>query len=141
MNKFSQRSLDTLKGVHPNLVKLMTEAIKESPVDFTIVQGVRTTQYQQSLYAQGRTVKGKIVTNADGVKKKSNHQAKSDGYGHAVDLFPFYNGKVQLDDKEVIPKLKLISVHIKAVAKCLGIGITWGGDFKSLFDPAHFELK
>lgn len=141
MNKFSQRSLDTLKGVHPNMVKLMTEAIKESPVDFTIVQGVRTTQYQQSLYAQGRTAKGKIVTNADGVKKKSNHQAKSDGYGHAVDLFPFYNGKVQLDDKEVIPKLKLISVHIKAVAKCLGIEITWGGDFKSLFDPAHFELK
>jgi len=141
MNKFSQRSLDTLKGVHPDLVKLMTEAIKESPVDFTIVQGVRTTQYQQSLYAQGRTAKGKIVTNADGVKKKSNHQAKSDGYGHAVDLFPFYDGKVQLSDKEVIPKLKLISVHIKAVAKCLGIGVTWGGDFKSLFDPAHFELK
>jgi len=141
MNKFSQRSLDTLKGVHPNLIKLMTEAIKESPVDFTIVQGVRTIEYQQSLYAQGRTAKGKIVTNADGVKKKSNHQAKSDGYGHAVDLFPFYDGKVQLSDKQVIPKLKLISVHIKAVAKCLGIGITWGGDFKTLFDPAHFELK
>ena len=133
---FSKRSLDNLKGVHPDLVKLMTEAIKDSPVDFTITEGVRTAERQQMLFKQRPK-----VTNVDGIIKKSNHQVKSDGYGHAVDLYPFYNGSVQVQDKEVIPKLKLIAVHIKAVAKCLGISITWGGDFKSLHDPPHFELK
>ena len=141
MPKFSQRSIEALKGVHPDMVKLMTESIKESPFDFTITEGVRTIARQQQLYAQGRTAKGIIVTNVDGVKKKSNHQPKEDGFGYAVDLYPFYNGSVQVQDKDVIPRLKAIAIHIKAVAKCLGISITWGGDFKSLHDPPHFELK
>ena len=90
MYKLGQRSLDNLKGVHPNLVKVITEGIKTSPVDFTITEGLRTTKEQQQLYAQGRTAPGNIVTNVDGVKKKSNHQAKEDGYGHAIDLYPFF---------------------------------------------------
>ena len=58
MPKFSQRSIEALKGVHPDMVKLMTESIKESPFDFTITEGVRTIERQQQLYAQGRTAKG-----------------------------------------------------------------------------------
>lgn len=139
--KFGQRSLDNLKGVHPNLVKVLKEAIKESPVDFTITEGLRTTQRQKDLYAQGRSKPGKKVTNADGVRNKSNHQAKSDGYGHAVDLYPFFSGQVQVNHPDTIKNLKLIAVHIKAVAKCLNIPITWGGDFQSIFDAPHFELK
>ena len=141
MKGFSKRSLDNLVGVHPNLVKIMKEAIKDSPVDFTITEGLRTTARQKQLYAQGRTTPGIKVTQKNGVTSKSNHQAKPDGFGHAVDLYPYYNGAVQISDKEVIPKLKLIAVHIKAVAKCLGLKITWGGDWKTPYDPPHFELK
>jgi hypothetical protein len=46
---------------------------------------VRTDAQQQALYAQGRTLPGNIVTKADGVINRSNHQVKADGYGHAVD--------------------------------------------------------
>lgn len=141
MKGFSKRSLDNLVGVHPNLVKIMKEAIKDSPVDFTITEGLRTTARQKQLYAQGRTTSGIRVTQKNGVTSKSNHQAKKDGFGHAVDLYPYYNGAVQVSDKEVIPKLKLIAVHIKAVAKCLGLKITWGGDWKTPYDPPHFELS
>lgn len=141
MGNFSKRSLDNLKGVHPNMVKVLSVAIKSTPIDFTITEGVRTVARQQQLYAQGRTTKGIIVTNLDGVKKKSNHQPKQDGYGHAVDLYPFYNGSVQVQDKDVIPKLKDIAVHIKKIAEELGIPITWGGDWKDPYDPPHFELK
>ena len=141
MYKFGKRSLDNLVGVHPNLVKIMTEAIKTSPVDFTITEGVRTTKEQQQLYAQGRTTKGPIVTNKNGTTNKSNHQAKSDGYGHAVDLYPFFEGSVQVQHKDTIARLKQIAKHIKDVAKKLGIGITWGGDWTSPYDPPHFELK
>src|SRR5690606_11257919 len=104
-------------------------------------EGVRTVARQQQLYAQGRTTKGIKVTNVDGVTKKSNHQPKADGYGHAVDLYPYYNGSVQVQDSQVIQKLREISIHIKAKAACLGIAITWGGDWKNPFDPPHFELK
>lgn len=141
MAVFSQRSKDSLKGVHPDLVKVMSESIKNSPVDFTIVDGVRTLERQKQLYSQGRTTKGIIVTNADGVKKKSNHQVKSDGFGHAVDIYPFYNGSVQVRDKQVVPKLKLITSHIKRVAQELNIGITCGIDWKNPYDPPHIELK
>lgn len=140
MYKLSKRSLDNLQGVHPNLVKIMTEAIKTSPVDFTIVEGVRTAKRQQELYAQGRTKPGMKVTNADGVRNKSNHQVKADGFGHAVDLYPYYNGSVQVEGNEVDKKLKLISSHIKGTAKKLNLEITWGGDWKKPYDPPHFQL-
>ena len=137
--KFGERSLNTLKGIHPDLIAIMTKAIATSPVDFTLTDGLRTTSQQQALYAKGRTTSGSIVTNADGVKNKSNHQAKSDGYGYAVDLYPYYNGSVQVnDDKTIINK---IAPHIKKVAKDMGINIEWGGDWKSFKDYPHFELK
>ena len=137
----SKRSLDALEGVHPSLVQLIKTAIVDSPIDFTVVEGVRTVKRQQELYAQGRTTKGAVVTNVDGIRKKSNHQPKADGYGYAVDIYPYYNGAVQVNDKGVIPALKKISDHFKAKAKCMNINLTWGGDFKNLYDPPHFEIK
>ncbi|TWP23151.1 M15 family peptidase [Apibacter muscae] len=134
---FSKRSKNNLKGIHPNLVKVMNEAIKNTPIDFTITDGVRTTAQQQALYAQGRSKPGRIVTNSDGVKNKSNHQPKSDGYGYAVDLYPYYNGSVQVNDDI---RLRTIASHIINTAKSLGIRIEWGGHWK-FRDYPHFELK
>ena len=145
MGNFSKRSLDNLKNVHPDLVKVMTEAIKNSPVDFTIVCGLRTTKEQQELYAKGRTKPGPKVTNADGIKNLSNHQdeadGKKDGYGSAVDLYPYFDGQVQINHKDTIPKLKIIGKHIEDTAKKLGINIEWGGRWIKLVDYPHFQLK
>jgi peptidoglycan L-alanyl-D-glutamate endopeptidase CwlK len=138
---FGKRSKDNLVGVHPDLVRLMEAAIINSPIDFTITEGVRTAKEQQILYAQGRTTKGPIVTTKDGVKNKSNHQIKADGFGHAVDLYPFVDGKVQVTDKDTVPNLKKIATHIKKCAKAMRIEIVWGGDWKTPYDPPHFELK
>lgn len=140
MAKFSKRSLDALKGVHPDLVRVMHEAIKATPVDFTITDGVRTQAQQAALYRKGRTDKSSgIVTQADGVVKKSNHQIKADGYGHAVDLYPFVNGGLDFNDKG--GHLRVIAAHIKATATCLGVRVEWGGDWKGAWDKPHFELK
>ncbi len=144
MATFGQRSLTTLKGIHPDLVKVLQEAIKDTPIDFTITDGVRTTEQQKALYAKGRDKNGKIidrskiVTNADGVKNKSNHQVKADGYGHAVDLYGYVNGAVDYNDNS--NSLPVIAAHILAVAKCLGVKITWGGSWQKLVDKPHFEL-
>lgn len=140
MYQLSQRSRENLTGVHPNLARIMQEAIKTSPVDFTIVEGVRTVKRQQELFALGRTRPGVKVTNADGIKRKSNHQAKADGYGHAVDIYPFFDGAVQVTHKDTVKQLAVLAKHIKATAKRLGLEITWGGDWRNPFDPPHFQL-
>ena len=54
MYKLSKRSLDTMAGVNPNLVRVIKEAIATSPFDFMITQGLRTAKYQNELYQQVR---------------------------------------------------------------------------------------
>ena len=134
MKTLNQRSKNNLVGVHPNLVKVIETAIVDCPLEFTVVEGVRTTQRQQELFAQGRTTAGQIVTNVDGVKKKSNHQPKADGYGYAVDI---YANPINVNDTV---NIKVVADCILSVAEILGINVEWGGDWKFI-DRPHFELK
>ena len=141
-----EKSKENLKGVHPQLVKLMTEAVKESPYDFRITQGVRTAAYQNSLYQQGRTTPRKIVTNCDGIKNKSNHQAKADGYGYAIDIFIcgiVENGtyrKFTTVEGYDTKKMFAVAKHIKEIGQKLGIPVKWGGDWNKFKDYPHFEI-
>lgn len=96
-----------------------------------VTSTVRTTDQQQALYAKGRTTPGPIVTNADGVIKTSNHQAKADGWGHAVDCAFLINGTPSWD-------LRLPWATYGACGKALGL--QWGGDWNSLVDLPHLEL-
>lgn len=125
--KFSKRSLNNLVGVHPMLVQLMHEAIKTTPIDFVITEGVRTAKRQQELFKQGKS-------KCDGIKKRSNHQVKADGYGHAVDLYPY---PVDLKDLE---RFRALAAHILKKAEELNISIEWGGNFKTLVDMPHYEI-
>ena len=72
MYKFSQRSLDRLQGVHPDMVKLMTKSIEDSPYDFGITEGFRSSERQLTLVAEGKSQ-----------TKNSRHLT-----GHAVDIAP-----------------------------------------------------
>jgi len=148
MANFGAGSLAKLKGVDPRLVMVMMEAIKETPVDFTIVYGVRTQAEQVALYALGRTKVnpdgrsakkplGNIVTQKNGTTNKSNHQVKSDGYGHAIDFVPFVNGRI---DWNADAEFRIIAAHIMATAKCLGIKIEAGIYWKKFPDAPHIEL-
>lgn len=155
MYTFGNKSESALMGVHPDLVRVLREALKDSPVDFSIAEGVRSTATQAKYYSWGRTVVnpntgplpgkpfGDTNTRADGKYTKSNHQVKDDGYGHAVDLYPFINGAIDYND--VHGQLKPLAQHIKATAQRLGVPITWGGDWtmakEHIVDPPHFELK
>ena len=143
---FTQSSLDKMKKVHPKLVEVMKVSIENSPFDFRITDGARTTEEQFALYQKGRTLPGPKVTNCDGYRAKSNHQIKSDGFGHAVDIFPcgiFENGvyrKFTSDEGYDDKKLRLIANHILAIAKSKNVNVEWGGNWK-MNDTPHFELK
>ena len=121
MASFSTYSLSKLKGVNPLLVKVMQEAIKETPVDFRILEGLRTLERQKYLVAKGAS---KTL--------KSRHLS-----GKAVDVGAYVNKTVNWDVKYY----KQIAAHVKKVANTLGVSITWGGDWASFPDYGHFELN
>ena len=73
--KLSQRSLDKLEGVHPDMVEVVKTAIGLTDVDFGVTYGVRTVQEQQKLYDSGRSQ-----------TMKSKHLIQDSGYSHAVDV-------------------------------------------------------
>jgi peptidoglycan LD-endopeptidase CwlK len=134
------RSLTNLKGVHPDLVAIVTRAAEKCPREFTVIEGVRTQARQNELYAQGRTnKKGPIVT----WTKTSNHFVnKKTGFGHAVDILP-----APFDWKDTKP-FNEVAEHMFAAAKYLGFGLRWGADWdkdgnpreRGESDSPHFEL-
>lgn len=132
--KLSTASRGRLNGVNPVLIAIIEAAIVDSPYDFGIPPdgGLRTTERQQELYALGRTNAGNIVTQTDGIKKKSVHQS-----GNAFDIYAFVNGKATWEAKYYAP----IARHIQKVAlEQFNVKLVWGGDFKSFVDRPHFQL-
>ena len=51
--KLSQRSLDRLDSVDPDLIKVVKYAIGVTKVDFGVIEGVRTLEKQKELVAAG----------------------------------------------------------------------------------------
>lgn len=117
---FGTRSKERLQGVHPDLVKVLEEAIKESPLDFSITEGLRTKERQKALFDAGKSQ-----------TMNSRHLT-----GKAVDIAVIKDGEVTWDFKYY----QLAADHIKKVAKELKIDIVWGGDWQSFKDGPHFEL-
>jgi peptidoglycan L-alanyl-D-glutamate endopeptidase CwlK len=117
---FGKRSLDRLKGVHPDLVKVMKRAIGCSTIDFTVLEGVRTLETQKKYFASGatRTMNSRHLT------------------GHAVDIAPLIDGKVRWD----WPLYYKIAEVVKKAAADEGVPVTWGGDWRSFKDGPHWEL-
>jgi len=124
--KFGKTSLDKLDGVHQDLEKLCHRALALSPIDFVIVQGARTQEYQDQLYAQGRTKPGPVVT----WTRNSRHIG-----GFAID-FAAWTGKIDWNAKYYAP----IAGAFKAAAKELNIPIVCGIDWKTP-DYGHVELS
>jgi peptidoglycan L-alanyl-D-glutamate endopeptidase CwlK len=116
-----QKSLERLNGVHPDLVRVVKLAITRTPVDFVVLEGLRTKERQAVLFKQGAT-------------KTMNSRHLT---GHAVDLAPAIGGVVSWD----WPLYHKLAPVMKAAAKELGVAITWGGDWTTFKDGPHWELR
>lgn len=53
--RFSQRSENNLKGVNSDLVKVIRRALEITPVDFIVIEGLRTQARQKELVAAGKS--------------------------------------------------------------------------------------
>lgn len=126
---------DKLAGVHPDLAAAVEKILKAMDIlgfPMMITDGVRTTEQQQALYAQGRTKPGNIVTNADGINKLSNHQVHDDNLGHAVDCCFVVDGKPSWDLRNPWQLYGRMAVTL---------GLVWGGSWISIHDLPHVELN
>lgn len=127
-----KRSFDNLNTLHPKFRPIAQVAWEEaqrampSNVQIIVVQGLRTFEESDKIYAQGRTLPGDIVTKAAAGQSYHN-------YGLAFDFAMITDGK---DDEVVGPNwMKVVTIMKK-------YGMTWGGDFPDGFhDNPHFENK
>jgi peptidoglycan L-alanyl-D-glutamate endopeptidase CwlK len=120
MYKLGERSQLRLKGVHPDLVRVVEHAINLSTIDFTVLEGLRTPERQKLLRDAGasQTLNSRHIT------------------GHAVDIGAFVDGEVRWD----WPLYHKIATAMKQAAKELNVAIVWGGDWRTFKDGPHFEL-
>ena len=125
--KFGARSEGNLAQVHPDLVRVMRRALQISPLDFVVIEGVRTLARQRKLLAAGATT-----------TLKSRHLAHpDDGLSRAVDIAPIEpGGKVAFH----WPLYHRLAAAVKAAAVAENVAIVWGADWKSFKDGPHFEL-
>ena len=146
MPYFGKRSLENLRGVHPDLVRLANAVIAHW--DCQVVDGIRTRDEQ--------------VKNMErGVSKTmaSKHLAQEDGFSHAIDIVPYpvdwpaitrgLNAIKKADPGMQVAEFYGFIGFVQGMAAALGIntrvGADWDNDREfsehSFIDLPHVELK
>ena len=128
---------DRIALLHPILRTEVTALVNQANAQLTthsqmrIIQGLRTIDEQNALYAQGRTKAGKKVTNAKGGQSFHN-------YGLAIDFCLIIDGKEvswdlkkDWDGDKVADWMEVVKVFRNA-------GWDWGGTWKFTDNP-HFQ--
>ncbi len=137
MARFGRSSKAILATVDPRLQRVFEAVVIH--FDCKPLQGKRTVEEQQDLYAIGRTksLGQSTVTNCDGIKRKSRHQS-----GKAIDILPY---PINWSDTK---RMRYFAGVVMTEARHMGIGLRWGGDWdgdtelsdNSFNDLPHFEL-
>ena len=119
MPSFSKQSRDKLQKLHPDLVKILAEAIKY--IDFTVLCTYRGREEQDKAYKEGKS------------KAKYGQSPHNCNPALAVDVAPY---PIDWEDKKRFEELARM---LQYCADREEIQITWGGNF-SFVDMPHFEL-
>lgn len=138
--KFGDKSMRMLTGVHPDLVRVVHRALSYQVMDFSVRDGVRTLETQKRLYQSGASK-----------TMRSKHLKQEDGYGHAVDLYP-YPLNMKMVNKGYWPEIirfGRLAGLMDVAAYEEGVAIEWGCDWDddgqtldhTFFDAPHFQLK
>lgn len=107
-----KRSLDNLKNVNDDLVRVVKRAIEITEIDFTVIEGYRTKERQRELVRKGasRTMNSRHLT------------------GHAVDIVPIVDGKISWNFNYYYPLAKAMA----QAATELGVTVRWGGAWTNI---------
>lgn len=123
------RSRNRMRGLHPDIVTVLERLIEVVPFDVTVLEGMRN-KTTQALYVKR------------GVSWTMNSRHLT---GHAVDIAPLKNGKIDWNDIGLFVEL---GRWVFKVADELGIVLQWGGDWdldgdwrdEKKFDGPHWQV-
>lgn len=116
-----------IEDLHPKVAALCHKFIEncdKEGIDILITSTFRDYESQNALYAQGRTKKGAIVTNAQGGQSFHNFKV-------AFDFVPIKNGKCQWNDTRAFSICGLIA------ETC---GLEWAGRWQHFKELAHCQF-
>ena len=132
--------------LHPQIKVFMTEVLKISKVDISVIDGVRNAEQQQILFLKG-------VTELDGIDELSDHQLEKydDNLGRAIDVIPYVKGVNiwNVDD----PKISNLWCEIyRAILRVdriwkqyhnidVGLELGWTYDISGGRDYPHISFK
>ena len=124
-----------IKDLHPRLQPIAQRFLQEAHaagMDPLITCTYRSNAEQETLYAQGRTAPGKIVTNARAGQSKHNHTEAGKPAALAFDIVPLVAGK---------PCWQPTHPHWNALGQ-LGkrLGLEWAGEWRTFREYPHFQL-
>ncbi|HQX58891.1 MAG: M15 family metallopeptidase [Rhodoferax sp.] len=120
----SEKVIATLQPPVRPMARALVQKAALNGIQIRIISGLRSYAEQNALYAQGRTLAGRKVTNARG--GYSNHN-----FGIAFDVGVF-EGARYLGES---PKYKAVG------ALGMELGLEWGGSWKTIIDEPHFQLR
>jgi len=127
---FSKRSQTVLSTLHEDLQDICNIVIQHR--DCTLLEGTRDVAAQQKAFDEGKS------------KARPGKSPHNFTPSFAVDIAPYPIPDWNNPDPEVKKKVQEdflnFATFVKGVAAGLGVGLTWGGDFKSFYDGPHFEL-
>jgi len=126
----ASRNLDDLTKDVKQKAIVHTQLCAAKGIDILIYCTLRSNEEQDKLYAQGRTVPGKIVTNARA--GESAHNPDINGLSHAYDCCPMLAGKPIWDANH--PYWPIVGACGEEA------GLTWSGRWTGkLKETAHFQ--
>ena len=120
----SETVIATLLPVVRPYARALYHAAASQGITIEVISGLRTWAEQDALYARGRTAPGAKVTNARG--GWSNHN-----FGTAFDIGVF-RGRQYLPNSAMYKAVGALGVEL---------GLEWGGDWRTLVDQPHFQLR
>jgi peptidoglycan L-alanyl-D-glutamate endopeptidase CwlK len=119
----NSRKSEDLHPIVAGKCKAFIEACKAQGIDVLITSTYRDAASQNALYAQGRTLPGKVVTNAKAGQSWHNWRC-------AFDFVPIVNGKAQWNDLKTFERCGAIA------ESC---GLEWAGRWKRFKELAHCQ--
>jgi len=144
---YNTTSLVRLDTVHPDLVRLFIEVANH--IDTSILCGRRDEAEQEEAFASGKS-KAKFPWSMHNISFPDRPVAiavDAGPYIASLKNVPWTDGinsdmtfdEMQVEVKRLTYWYEFAGV-VKTVARNLDISVRWGGDFKSIFDPPHWEL-
>lgn len=107
-------------------MRVTKRAIELTRVDFGVTEGVRTTTRQLELVGKGKSQTA-----------QSKHLLQVTGYGHAIDVAAWLNGKINWTNRVYGP---IVQAFFTAAIE-EGVQIVSGHLWPTFQDSVHFELN